>query len=130
MEHDARDDRRRDPAPVRIPANVSTYYLEEMAEVIPTQVMYDYDDHCWWNLSYVYDTLCQHLSGQKLEPMSKFVRSLAELVSAEHAEEHLGNRALYVKPSNVEGGFGLKSKDQLFSMLEVCVCCGIIPKQK
>ena len=63
-------------------------------------------------------------------PMSKFVRSLAELVSAEHAEEHLGNRALHVKPSNVEGGFGLKSKDQLLSMLEVCVCCGIIPKQK
>jgi len=55
---------------------------------------------------------------------------LAELVSAEHAEEHLGNRALHVKPSNVEGGFGLKSKDQLLSMLEVCVCCGIIPKKK
>jgi hypothetical protein len=97
-----------------------------MAEVIPSQVMYD----CWWNFSYFYDTLCQHLSGQKLDPMSKFVRSLAELVSAEHAEEHLGNRALHVKPSNVEGGFGLKSKDQLLSMLEVCVCCGVIPKQK
>ena len=79
---------------------------------------------------HIFMTLCQHLSGQKLEPMSKFVRSLAELVSAEHAEEHLGNRALYVKPSNVEGGFGLKSKDQLLSMLEVYVCCGIIPKQK
>lgn len=93
---------------INIPANAKTYFLEELAEVLPTQVVYEHDsggDLLWWNIAYVYDSLSKLIPS--LEPLQKFVQSVSATLR-EHPDQ-LG-KCIYIKPSNADGGSGLLSK--------------------
>ena len=100
---DSEDDDAPNAAPehVRIPANVPVYYLEELCEIIPTQVMYIHNDECWWNLAFFHDELARRLPSE--ERMNKFVKRVGDLLSQESVVEYVG-QALYVKPSNTQPG--------------------------
>ena len=107
---DSEDDDAPNAAPehVRIPANVPVYYLEELCEIIPTQVMYIHNDECWWNLAFFHDELARRLPSE--ERMNKFVKTVGDLLSQESVVEYVG-QALYVKPSNTQPGWGFVKKN-------------------
>ena len=110
MDLDANDPHRILP-PVRIPANVRTFYLEELVDVTPTPIAYDHEEAFWWNIAFFHDNLSQSTSGT--EPLQKFVRASATLLSNESSTAALG-QSFYIKPSTVDGGCG--------SVQTSCVC--------
>ena len=102
MDLDANDPHRILPANVRI---------EELVDVTPTPIAYDHEEAFWWNIAFFHDNLSQSTSGT--EPLQKFVRASATLLSNESSTAALG-QSFYIKPSTVDGGCG--------SVQTSCVC--------
>ena len=93
------------PAEVKLPANVPTFFFEELQEALPSSVAYLYREQFWFNLGYYYDGLHQHLRGQ-LEPYNKFTQIIVQKLTEDSVQQKLGV-CIYYKPSAVSGRSGV-----------------------
>ena len=86
---------------VQIPSTVPSYFVEELAEVCPSQIVYEYDETFWVNLGFLNDTFNQGASS------GKFTKICREVIKEAVTKNELPNgKYVYVKPgsSNMRPG--------------------------
>lgn len=86
---------------VQIPSTVPSYFVEELAEVCPSQIVYEYDETFWVNLGFLNDTFNQGASS------GKFTKICREVIKEAVTNNELPNgKYVYVKPgsSNMRPG--------------------------
>ena len=86
---------------VQIPSTVPSYFVEELAEVCPSQIVYEYDETFWVNLGFLNDTFNQGASS------GKFTKICREVIQEAVTKHELPNgKYVYVKPgsSNMRPG--------------------------
>lgn len=105
------------PAAVRIPANVPIFYIEELKDITPSQVVYDHQGQYWWSLAFVHDNLCA--GGHDAEPIQKFVGSVAKLLADVDCRNRLGD-CFYASPGNLDPGWAL-SKSGSFRFVDTVI---------
>lgn len=89
---------------VHIPSTVPSYFVEELAEVCPSQIVYKYDETFWVNLGGLHDTFSEGTAT----PAKKFTKLCKEVVEEAVRKNDLprNGKYIYVKPgqSNIRPG--------------------------
>lgn len=83
-------------APVSLPADVESLFVEELQELFPSTVVYRHQDEIWFNTDWVFDSMVIQVPNST---MKDFTKALRLSVEDAQAKGILPPSALYIRPA-------------------------------